>query len=342
LCRSTDDQQRLLEEAQAQRSAAQIELETKRATAADKLKQRSNQAAQLQSEFEELQQSIGAQQARLVEAQDSRLQSKSVELNNGNGPEENEAIAFDLIQEAISANVDQAREQNNRQTQGLSESLLSGRVTRAYSKQLEMGQPEKGIVPSGTPYVLPATLKQLRSDDPAQRAGALADIASQGGEEAFRLISDSFDDPSPQVRNAAARALSDLQPDRTSSFTRALREASTQRRGRIGTALADSGLANEAIHDLVGESREKTYSASSLLFLMVKAGEVQPLVRALENHQDLEVRLTAITLLATSGHPDTIAVFRRVAVRASLPSEVRSAAMEGLHQITANAQLEIE
>jgi hypothetical protein len=79
-----------------------------------------------------------------------------------------------------------------------------------------------------------------------------------------------------------------------------------------------------------------------VVFLMVKAGEVQPLVRALENHQDLEVRLTAITLSATSGHPDTIAVFRRVAVRASLPSEVRSAAMEGLHQITANAQLEIE
>jgi HEAT repeat protein len=190
--------------------------------------------------------------------------------------------------------------------------------------------------------VLPATLKQLRSDDPTQRTAALADIACQGGEEAFRLITDSFDDPSPQVRVAAARALCDLQPDRTSSFTRALREASAQRRGWIGTAMADSGLANDAIHDLVGESREKTYSASSLLFLMVKAGEVQPLVKALENHQNLEVRLTAITLLATSGHPDTIAVLRRVAVRASLPSEVRSAAMEGLHQITANAQFAIE
>ena len=39
------------------------------------------------------------------------------------------------------------------------------------------------------------------------------DLARSGADDAFELIVSSFDDPSPQVRNSAARALYDLQAD---------------------------------------------------------------------------------------------------------------------------------
>ena len=155
-----------------------------------------------------------------------------------------------------------------------------------------------------------------------------------GGEESFRLITDAFDDPLPDVRSAAACALRDLQPNRAASFTRALREATPERRRRMGAALAGSGLAAEAINNLSGEIREKTYDAFSLLFLMAKAGESQPLMSAIEDYNNIEVRLAVIKLLALTGQPEVVPAFRRLAVHGSLPSEVRSAVMEAIYQIS--------
>lgn len=177
-------------------------------------------------------------------------------------------------------------------------------------------------------------LKQLHSRTVAKRAAALTDLARSGNSGAFSHITEAFDDKSAEVRSAAARALFELQSDRAAAFTRALREASSDRRQKIGAAIASSGLANEAIKNLTGEGRDKTYDAFSLLFLMSKAGEVQPLIRAIEEHPSTEVRLAVVKLLALSSQPDTLAAFRRMAVRGSLPPEVRSAVMEAIYQMT--------
>jgi hypothetical protein len=180
----------------------------------------------------------------------------------------------------------------------------------------------------------------LRSSNSSARAAAVAELPQVGGEQAYHHITAAFDDQSAEVRSAAARALFDLQDDRAAAFTRALREASPDRRRSIGAAIASSGLANEAIRNLTGESRDKTYDAFSLLFLMSKAGEVKPLMRAIEEHPNTEVRLAVVKLLALSGQPDVLAAFRRMAVRGSLPSEVRSAVMEAIYQITSQTPVE--
>jgi HEAT repeat protein len=181
-------------------------------------------------------------------------------------------------------------------------------------------------------------LKKLDSISSAERSAALTDLSQLGGEDAFRFISRAFEDESADVRNAAARALYDLQSDRAASFTRALREGSADRRRKIGVALAASGLATDAIANLTGESREKTYDAFSLLFLMAKAGEVQPLMKAIEDYPNLEVRLAVVKLLALSGQPEIVPAFRRMAVRGSLPSEVRSAVMEAIYEISSQTR----
>jgi hypothetical protein len=180
----------------------------------------------------------------------------------------------------------------------------------------------------------------LASAQPAERAAAVSDLPRLGGEEAFRQVSAAFDDQSDEVRSAAARAMFELQEDRAAAFTRALREATPERRRKIGAAIASSGLANEAIRNLTGESRDKTYDAFSLLFLMSKAGETQPLMRAIEEHSNIEVRLAVVKLLALSGQPDILPAFRRMAVRGSLPPEVRSAVMEAIYQITSQTPAE--
>ncbi|HYN84813.1 MAG TPA: HEAT repeat domain-containing protein [Pyrinomonadaceae bacterium] len=175
---------------------------------------------------------------------------------------------------------------------------------------------------------------RLTSVEPVERAEAVKELARVESGEAFEVICGGFDDPAADVRSAAARSLYELQDDRADSFTRALREATPQRRRNIGAAIASSGLASEAISNLTGESREKTYDAFSLLFLMAKAGEVQPLVRAVEGHPDGEVRLAVVKLLALSGQKDVLPAFRRLAVRGTLPAEVRAAVMEAIYQIS--------
>jgi len=210
---------------------------------------------------------------------------------------------------------------------------------KGLDKSIDLVQSEKGILPSGKePAIGFALAQRLKSGDPAERAGALQELAQLDDNEAFALITNLFDDGSAEVRNAAARALHELKPDHAASFTRALREASADRRRKIAEALDGSGLAAEAIHSLVGESREKTYDAFSILFLMAKAGEVRMLLKAIENHDSIPVRLSVIKLLTFSNQPDIIPAFRSLAVRGSLPTEVRSAVMESIYQISSNAR----
>jgi HEAT repeat protein len=158
-------------------------------------------------------------------------------------------------------------------------------------------------------------------------------LAEAGGEDSFALITKSFDDPSAEVRNAAARALYSLQPDLAASFTRALREASPERRRKIGAAISGSGLAANAIHSLSGQGHDRTYNAFSILFLMAKAGEVQPLVQAIGKHTDLEVRLTAVKLLALSNQPQVLPALRSLSAREPLPADLRTAVMEAIYLI---------
>jgi hypothetical protein len=195
--------------------------------------------------------------------------------------------------------------------------------------------PENNFMPEGA-----ANSSGPVSDHPAERAAAVRAMPRLGGEEAFRRVSAAFDDQSEEVRSAAARAMFELQEDRAAAFTRALRESTPERRRKIGAAIASSGLANEAIRNLTGESRDKTYDAFSLLFLMSKAGETQPLMRAIEEHSNIDVRLAVVKLLALSGQPDILPAFRRMAVRGSLPPEVRSAVMEAIYQITSQTPAE--
>jgi len=117
-----------------------------------------------------------------------------------------------------------------------------------------------------------------------------------------------------------------------------LREASPERRRKIGAAIAGSGLAANAINSLCGEGRERTYDAYSLLFLMAKSGEVFPLMQAISRHSNLDVRLTSIKLLALSNQQQVLSSLRHLAAREALPPEVHSAVMEAIYSISTQAR----
>jgi hypothetical protein len=145
----------------------------------------------------------------------------------------------------------------------------------------------------------------------------------------FEQIARSLDNRSADVRQKAVRDLYELDPDQAATFVNdALRDGSPEERRRIGTALADSGLLYDAIEDLKAENHESCYGAFSLLFLVAKAGVVEPLISVIQQNSSLELSLALMRLLASSGEPDVSSAFQRLAANPSLAPEIRRVATE--------------
>lgn len=126
---------------------------------------------------------------------------------------------------------------------------------------------------------------------------------------------------------------SGLNATRVVWLVRAFHEGNPTQRQQIAAALAASPLVMDAISDLQSESREKTYVAFSLLFTLAKSGQLQPLLKAIETHPSIEVRLELVKLLALSQHPDVVPALRVLASASSVDPKVRSAAQEVISQI---------
>lgn len=176
----------------------------------------------------------------------------------------------------------------------------------------------------------------------SDKDSAEVDDSSAQGARVWRAVDEkslpeiiaAFDDPSEEVRNGAAHALYNLNSDRVGSFTRVLREAAPASRLKIGSAFASSRLADACITQLSGASPVKAIEAFSLLFLMVKAGEIHPLLQAIEEHPNSEVRMAVIKLLALSEQRELLPDLRRLVEQKSLPTAVRSALMQTIYQIS--------
>lgn len=151
----------------------------------------------------------------------------------------------------------------------------------------------------------------------------------------FEQIAELLDDPSAEVREKAVRDLYEMDPDQAATLVNnALRDGTPEERRRIGSALADSGLLYEAIDDLMAENHESCYGAFSLLFLVAKAGVVEPLSSVIEQHPSLDLSLAVIRLLASSGEPQVAETLQRLSLNPALPPELQSAAADAVTQLT--------
>lgn len=179
-----------------------------------------------------------------------------------------------------------------------------------------------------------ATLRRA-AEELALRRSRLKKLSPPGSGSRFEKIAELLDDPSGEVRKKAVRDLYELDPDQAATLVNdALRDGSLEERRRIGNALADSGLLYEAINDLMAENHESCYGAFSLLFLVAKAGVVEPLCSVIENHPSLDLSLAVVRLLASSGEPEVALTLQRLALNDSLAPALRLAASEAVMQLT--------
>ena len=181
-----------------------------------------------------------------------------------------------------------------------------------------------------------AVLRRAATELAGRKSGSrlLSVLQPDGAAESDSLdqISNSLSDPSTTVRAAAVRTLYRLNPEIAATFlNKVISESTPAQRRRMGAALVGSGL----IHDIptASEDARVFYSARSLLFLLAKIGEVEPLLEVLQSHPDLELRLALIKTLAQSEGPEVTTAFQQLLLDPSQPKEIRSILMELLVQL---------
>lgn len=180
-----------------------------------------------------------------------------------------------------------------------------------------------------------AALKQLAATDvePAVRAAAVASLGAIDHESVFSAVLVALADEARDVRAAAARSLSRLSFDRAEAYVRVIETSDTEELGEVARACIKTGMAAQALDRLASEDRRQAYEAFSLLSLLVKAAESQPVLEAIEQHADINVRLIAVQILGVSAEPEIAPALRHMAVREGMPEQVRTALMEVVYKI---------
>ena len=149
--------------------------------------------------------------------------------------------------------------------------------------------------------------------------------------DSFETITRSLSDSSTAVRSAAVRALYRFNPELAASFlNKVIRESTSEQRQRIGAALIGSGLISNI--PSASEDARVFYSAQSMLFLLAKIGEAEPLMEVIQSHPALELRLALIKTLGQSESPKVVPAFQKLLLDPSQPREIRSVVMEVLVQ----------
>ena len=168
--------------------------------------------------------------------------------------------------------------------------------------------------------------------DAAVRAAAVTSLGNIGHETVFPSVLLSMADEAREVRAAAARALSRLSFDRADAYVRVSETADAETLRHLASACVGAGLANQALSRLASEDRRQAYEAFSLLSLVAKGGQSDLILRVVEEHKDLSVRLAASRLLGLMGNAELDARLRRIALGANAPEKLRTAILEAIYR----------
>ncbi len=180
-----------------------------------------------------------------------------------------------------------------------------------------------------------AALSSVAVSDPESgiRSAAVSALGLIDHESVLATILIALADGSREVRAAAARTLSGFSFDRADAYVRVMETADAETLQNVARACITTGIVAQAVDRLASEDRHQAYEAFSLLSLMAKANETQPILDAIQSHKDDEVRLSAIRVLNVAAQPDLAPTLRSMASGEGLTENVRTAILEVLYKL---------
>jgi HEAT repeat protein len=172
-----------------------------------------------------------------------------------------------------------------------------------------------------------------RDEDASVRVAAVSSLCAIDHESVFAPVLIALADDAREVRAAAARSLSRLSFDRADAYVRVQETSDAETLREVARSCIKAGIAKQAIDRLASEDRRQAYEAFSLLSILAKSNQTEPILEAIASHPEINVQLAATRLLGLAGRPEVAAQLRQLVVRDGLPEKVRTAILEVVYKM---------
>ncbi|HEV2829933.1 MAG TPA: HEAT repeat domain-containing protein [Pyrinomonadaceae bacterium] len=174
--------------------------------------------------------------------------------------------------------------------------------------------------------------------EPNLRASAISSLGSVNHESVFPAILIGMADESREVRAAAARTLNRLSFDRADAYVRVIETNDDETVRNVARACVQAGIVSQNIDRLASSDYRQAYETFSLICLLAKADLYQPILDAIAEHPNMDVRLKAVHLLASTGEPGIFEHLRELAVHDGVGEEVKTALLEAMYKLDQEAK----
>lgn len=154
------------------------------------------------------------------------------------------------------------------------------------------------------------------------RSNAVAVLAELDHESVFETIVTACADPTREVRAAAARSLFRLNFDRAHAWTRIIESNDEGRMRQAARAAMEGDLVERSFERLIHKDKNVAYEAYAVTALLIKAGETEPVYRALAERKDDDVKLALLHVLQTTLTETTFESLSDLLVRHELTPNV--------------------
>jgi HEAT repeat protein len=182
------------------------------------------------------------------------------------------------------------------------------------------------------------TLVARDDSEPAIRSQAISGLAAINHESVFSAVLLGLSDETREVRAAAARSLSRLSFDRADAYVRVIESGDEETIQNVAKACIQAGIVSQNLDRLASSDHRQAYEAFTLFCLLAKAKVSEPILDAIADHPNIDVRLKAVHLLACTGEPEIFGQLRELAVKDGMREDVKTALLEAMYHIDQSKQ----
>lgn len=217
----------------------------------------------------------------------------------------------------------------------IEDDILTEALTKATSESSEVrSEAVKALAQFPVKSAISTLVSMAQQDQESMvRSLAVSSLGFIDHELVFPAVLIGMADESRDVRAAAARALSRLSFDRTAAYGTLVQVADDQTLRDVAHACIKAGIVSQNIDRLANRDRRQGYEAFCLISLLAKAGMMAPILEAIENHQNMGVRLSVIHLLASTGDDSVFEQLQQIAGNDELAEELKIAALNEMYTI---------
>jgi HEAT repeat protein len=177
------------------------------------------------------------------------------------------------------------------------------------------------------------TLVACNDPEAAIRSQAISGLAAINHESVFPAVLLGLSDETREVRAAAARSLSRLSFDRADAYVRVIESGNEETIQNVATACVQAGIVSQNLDRLASSDHRQAYEAFTLICLLAKGKVSEPILNAISDHPNIDVRLKAVHLLACTGEPEVFGQLRELAVRDGMREDVKTALLDALYRL---------